>query len=57
MASFRDTITLYKSKNEELSTRLAQKQNELLEARMSKVVITEPNNPESPNKDVIEKLN
>ena len=37
----KDTIGLYKSKNEELSSKLLEKENELIETRMTKINIPE----------------
>jgi uncharacterized coiled-coil protein SlyX len=57
LSSMRDTIGLYKSKNEELSNKLTQKENELLETKMTKIVVSEGGQPRKIQKDAINKLN
>lgn len=42
LGSLRETISLYKSKNEELSLKLSEKENELLDEKMVKQVVNEP---------------
>lgn len=58
MESIRETLSLYKSKNEELSEKLSQKENELLEAKVSKVLVPElPAVNKNPHRETINKLN
>lgn len=42
LSSIKETIGLYKSKNEELSHKLTEKENELLETRMNKISTIQP---------------
>lgn len=55
----RETIGLYKSKNEELSTKLSEKENELIETRINKISIPEfvPQKYNNSNKEAIQRLN
>lgn len=57
LSSIKETIGLYKTKNEELSGKLTQRQNQLLETKMTKIVIADTV-PQSKNplKETINKL-
>lgn len=57
LSSIKETIGLYKTKNQELSSKLTIKENELLETKMSKFIIPEAAiQQKNPHKDTINKL-